>query len=85
MLEGIRPLVRLANPVDIPDDTVPPLLTFTDLGVLHARFVRNDDRTGIRYLKWLSKSYEGNLRRRRDATMTAASREQKSSTEASRP
>ena len=78
MLEGARPLVRLASPVDIPDDTVPPLLVFTDLEVLHARLVRNGDRASIRYLKWLSKSYEGNLRRRRDATMAAAPREPKS-------
>ncbi|KAH9837780.1 uncharacterized protein C8Q71DRAFT_808287 [Rhodofomes roseus] len=72
ILEGTRPLVRLTSSVDVPDDTVPPLLTFTDLEILHARLVRNGNQDGIGYVKWLCKSYEGYLRRRRDATMSSA-------------
>ncbi|KAH9922200.1 uncharacterized protein B0H18DRAFT_1018488 [Fomitopsis serialis] len=72
VLEGARPLVRLSSSVDIPDDTVPPLLTFTDLEVLHSRLVRSDDKASIRYVKWLCKTYEGYLRRRRDAAMFVA-------------
>ncbi|KZT64210.1 hypothetical protein DAEQUDRAFT_699112 [Daedalea quercina L-15889] len=77
VLEGAKPLVRLTSSVDISDDTVPPLLTFTDLEVLHARLVRIEDQMSIRYVKWLCKSYEGNLRRRRDATMSAGPQKQK--------
>ncbi|KAF8884462.1 hypothetical protein BD779DRAFT_1612106 [Infundibulicybe gibba] len=34
-LVGQRPLVRLTSSIEVPDDNVPPLLTFTDVEVLH--------------------------------------------------
>ncbi|KAI0944607.1 hypothetical protein AcW1_002276 [Taiwanofungus camphoratus] len=71
VLVGARPLVRLTSTVDIPDDCVPPLLTFSELEVLHIRLVALEDRAGIRYLKWVCKAYEGSLRRRRNASMRA--------------
>ncbi|OBZ74606.1 hypothetical protein A0H81_05466 [Grifola frondosa] len=57
--------------VEIPDDTVPPFLTFPELEILHHRLVAESDRAGIRFLKWVCMSYEGALRRRRDDTLHA--------------
>lgn len=57
--------------MDIPDDTVPPLLTFTELDVLHQRLVVANKADGIKYLKWVCKSYEGSLRMRREKTLHA--------------
>ncbi|KZT03252.1 uncharacterized protein LAESUDRAFT_762039 [Laetiporus sulphureus 93-53] len=72
-LEGAKPLVRLYHPTDVPDDNVPPLLTFTELELLKHRLVAAGDRSGIDYINWLCKSYEGSLRRRRDAMVSAKS------------
>ncbi|KAK7688680.1 hypothetical protein QCA50_008218 [Cerrena zonata] len=68
-LTANRPLVRLTTEVDIPDDTVPPLLTFTELDVLHQRLVVANKKDGIKYLKWVCKSYEGSLKMRREKTL----------------
>ncbi len=64
-----RPLVRTTTPVEIPDDTVPPLLTFGDVDVLHHRLVAMGRGKDIGYLKWVVKSYEGALRTRREKAM----------------
>ncbi|KAF9494640.1 hypothetical protein BDN71DRAFT_1563275 [Pleurotus eryngii] len=64
-----RPLVRATTPVEIPDDTVPPLLTFGDVDVLHHRLVALGRGKDIGYLKWVVKSYEGALRTRREKAM----------------
>ncbi len=71
VLEGTRPLVRLSSTLDIPDDTVPPLLTFPEVEVLHHRLVAKNRVDGIKYLKWVCKSYEGSLKMRRDRTIKA--------------
>lgn len=71
VLSGAKPLVRLTSTVNVPDDTVPPLLTFNELEVLHHRLLAVGDRVGLGYLKWLCKAYENFLRERRDATMRA--------------
>ncbi|KAH8079817.1 hypothetical protein BXZ70DRAFT_1012576 [Cristinia sonorae] len=71
VLAAARPLVRLTSAVDIPDDTVPPLLTFPELELLHHKLVAAKDSVGIKYLKWVCKSYEGALRVRRDGTLQA--------------
>ncbi|KAI0092334.1 hypothetical protein BDY19DRAFT_884752 [Irpex rosettiformis] len=68
-LVGGRPLVRLMNSAEVPDDTVPPLLTFTEIESLHHRLVVAGRVKDIKYLKWVCKSYEGALRARRDAAM----------------
>ncbi|KAI0684051.1 hypothetical protein BC835DRAFT_671397 [Cytidiella melzeri] len=68
-LLGARPLVRLISTVDVPDDTVPPLLTFTELEALHHRLVVTKRVADIKYLKWVCVSYEAALRARRDAAM----------------
>jgi hypothetical protein len=66
-----RPIVRLTSVPEIPDDYVPPLLTFQDLEILHHRLVALGRLEDIGYLKYVSKAYEGALRKRRDATMGA--------------
>jgi hypothetical protein len=70
-LEGSRPLIRLMSTVEVPDDTVPPLLTFTELEVLHHRLVAAKRTSDIKYLKWVCMSYSAALRARRDAVMHA--------------
>ncbi|KAI0339109.1 hypothetical protein BDW22DRAFT_1347966 [Trametopsis cervina] len=70
-LVGSRPLVRLINSTEIPDETVPPLLTFSELEVLHHRLVSAKRAEDIRYIKWLSRAYEGALKARRDSIMSA--------------
>ncbi|PCH43178.1 hypothetical protein WOLCODRAFT_153238 [Wolfiporia cocos MD-104 SS10] len=71
VLVGPKPLIRLMSDIDVPDDAVPPLLTFTDIDILHRRLVALEDGVGISYLKWLCSAYEGSLRRRRQATVGA--------------
>ncbi|KAJ3564336.1 hypothetical protein NP233_g8356 [Leucocoprinus birnbaumii] len=61
-----RPLVRMTSRVDIPDDSVPPFLTFYDLEYLHHKLVQTGRKQEMAYLKWVSKSYEWMLRVRRD-------------------
>ena len=84
-LVGARPLVRLMSPVEVPDDTVPPLLTFTELESLHHRLVVAGREKDIRYLKWVCKAYEGALRVRRDAVMRAQTAQDEAESESARP
>lgn len=71
VLQGPRPLVRMISTTEVPDDTVPPLLTFSDVEILHHRLVAANRRDAIGYLKYISKAYEGALRIRRNSTMRA--------------
>ncbi|KAI0354292.1 hypothetical protein OH77DRAFT_1405482 [Trametes cingulata] len=71
MLQAPRPLVRLLTPVEVPDDTVPPLLSFPEVEILHHRLVAVGDTENIRYLKWVCMSYAGALKRRKEATLRA--------------
>ena len=71
VLQGQRPLVRMTSTVELPDDTVPPLLTFSDVEILHHRLVAAGRMDAVGYLKWLCKAYEGALRARRNLTMRA--------------
>lgn len=67
-LVGARPLVRLTSNADVPDDNVPPFLTFADIEVLHHRLVASERQSAweqIGYIKWLCKAYEWALRVRR--------------------
>lgn len=70
-LFGGRPLVRMSAPSEVPDDTVPPVLTFTDLEILHNRLVTAGPSFSmdVSYLTFLCKAYEGALRTRRDRTL----------------
>ncbi|KAL0952457.1 hypothetical protein HGRIS_006725 [Hohenbuehelia grisea] len=70
-LKDSRPLVRLTSSVEIPDDTVPPLLTFDDLEILHHRLVAAGRELEVGKLKYMSKAYEFALRARRDAALHA--------------
>ncbi|KAF5327957.1 hypothetical protein D9758_016780 [Tetrapyrgos nigripes] len=71
-LVGAHPLVRLSTPIDIPDDSVPPLMTFRDLGVVHHRLVVKGDRPkDVAYITYVCKAYEWALRVRRDERMRA--------------
>ena len=71
ILQGARPLVRMVSTVELPDDTVPPLLTFADVEILHHRLVVAARKDAIGYLKYICKAYEGALRLRRDLAMHA--------------
>ncbi|KAF9054155.1 hypothetical protein BJ165DRAFT_1436534 [Panaeolus papilionaceus] len=68
-LAAARPLVRFIPPSEVPDDHVPPLVTFRDMEVLHHRLIDEERPQDIKYLTWLCKSYEWALRGRRDAAM----------------
>jgi hypothetical protein len=63
------PLVRLTTPLDVQDESVPPLLVFADVEALHHRLVAAGNLPGIAYVKWVCKAYEGALRRRREAAL----------------
>ncbi|TFK36519.1 hypothetical protein BDQ12DRAFT_686552 [Crucibulum laeve] len=69
-LTGARPLVRMTS-TEVPDDKVPPLLTFPDLEVLHHRLVVYEKTKDIGYIKWLTSTYEWVLRMRRNEAMKA--------------
>ncbi|TCD68570.1 hypothetical protein EIP91_010495 [Steccherinum ochraceum] len=69
ILTGARPLVRFTSAVDVPDDTVPPFLTFQEVEVLHHKLIAAKNAEGIKYLTWVCKSYEGALRKRREKTL----------------
>ena len=69
-----HPLVRVFGPAEIPDDFVPPLLSFAELEVLHHRLVYQDRLQDVKYLKWLCKSYEGALSKRREKALAAPSK-----------
>ncbi len=56
----------MTTTVDVPDDGVPPLLTFNDLEVLHHRLVAYEMHKEVGYVKWVAKAYEWMLRVRRD-------------------
>jgi hypothetical protein len=66
-----RPLVRLTTALDVQDDEVPPLLMFADVEVLHHRLVAASDLRSLAYVKWVCKSYEGALRKRREEALKA--------------
>lgn len=70
-LAGSRPLIRMTSAAEVPDDNVPPLLTFRDLEVLHHRLIDEERTKDIRYVTWLCKAYEWALRVRRDETIKA--------------
>lgn len=66
VLTAPRPLVRMTTTTDVPDDGVPPLLTFNDLEVLHHRLVAFEMHKEVGYVKWVANAYEWMLRVRRD-------------------
>jgi hypothetical protein len=61
----------MTSAAEVPDDGVPPLLTFTDLELLHHRLVAFGRLEEIGYLKWVAKAYEWTLRVRRDESFRA--------------
>ncbi|KAI0773635.1 hypothetical protein C8Q74DRAFT_1331062 [Fomes fomentarius] len=73
VLQAPRPLVRLMSPTEVPDNTVPPMLSFPELEVLHHRLLAKGDRDGIGYLKYVCMTYAGALKRRKEATLQAKS------------
>ena len=64
-----KPIVRLTSGSDVADDRVPPLLTFTDVAILHRRLVLDGRRRDIDYLKYVCVSYECGLRERRERAL----------------
>jgi hypothetical protein len=66
-----RPLVRLTSAIGPPDERVPPLLSFADVELLHARLVEQGRGKEVGFLKWVCKAYEGALRTRREAVLGA--------------
>lgn len=69
VLVAPRPIVRMMSPTEVPDDTVPPLLTFPDLEMLHHKLVAIGDLESIGYIKYVCMSYQGALKRRKQATL----------------
>ncbi|KAF8901074.1 hypothetical protein CPB84DRAFT_1778412 [Gymnopilus junonius] len=70
-LVGQRPLVRMTSVTEVPDDHVPPLMTFRDVEVLHHRLIGEGRTKDIGYITWLCKAYEWALRVRRDQAVKA--------------
>jgi hypothetical protein len=71
VLVGERPLVHMFSSVEVPDDTVPPLLVFDDVELLYHRLAAAGKRKEIGYLTFVCKAYEGALRARKNDTMRA--------------
>ncbi|TBU57213.1 hypothetical protein BD310DRAFT_822029 [Dichomitus squalens] len=71
LLTAPRPVVRMLSSTEVPDDTVPPSLSFFELEVLHHRLVAVGDRESIGYIKYVCMSYQGALKRRKDAALRA--------------
>jgi len=73
-----RPLVRLTSPADEVStrsglaDTTPPLLSFSDLELLHHRLVCEGlkRRKDIAYLKWVCSAYKGALKKRWESAVS---------------
>lgn len=61
----------MTSAAEVPDDHVPPLLTFKDVEVLHHRLIDEYRTEDIKYVTWLCKAYEWALRVRRDETIKA--------------
>lgn len=74
-LTAPQPLVRLTTNSQIPDNTIPPFLTFGDMEVLHHRLKtgssigpaedRKQREKDMRFLTWVCRSYGGALQRRK--------------------
>ena len=71
LLDAPRPLVRMTSTTEVPDDHVPPFLTFADVEIVHHRLVALGMYKEIGYLKWLCKAYEWALRVRKDQAARA--------------
>ncbi len=57
--------IRMSSIGSTPEADVPPHLLWKDLDVLHQRLVTKEDRKGVARVKWIAKSYEGALLKRR--------------------
>ncbi|KAG8989172.1 hypothetical protein FRB93_003733 [Tulasnella sp. JGI-2019a] len=82
-LEAARqPLVRLTTNSLIPDNMIPPFLTFEDVEILHHRLVvestsgpleeRKERVKDVKHLTWLCRSYGGALQKRRNWVVQGA-------------
>ena len=71
-----RPTIRLTTPHEIPDDTVPPILRFRDVEILHQRLVLAEATQTINRLTWMLKNYDGALRTRMKSTITTPAPDQ---------
>ena len=61
----------MTSAAEVPDDNVPPLLTFRDLELLHHRLIDVGRQKDIKFVTWICKAYEWALRIRRDETIKA--------------
>ena len=61
----------MTSETEVPDDHIPPLMSFRDISVLHHRLMDEDRTEDIKYVTWLCKAYEWALRVRRDAALKA--------------
>lgn len=55
----------MTDPGSTPESNIPPHLLWSDVDVLHQRLVREGKKTEVGWLKWVCKSYEVALRKRR--------------------
>ena len=60
---------------DVPDDNVPPLITFRDVELLHHRRVDKERVKDVKYTTCVCKAYEWALRLRRDEAIKAKPRD----------
>jgi hypothetical protein len=56
----------MTGTTEVPDDSVPPLLMFSDLELLHSRLAFIGMERAVKYVNWVAKTYEWMLRVRRD-------------------
>lgn len=61
----------MTSAAEVPDDYVPPLVTFRDVEILHHRLIDDARKKDIGYVTWLCKAYEWALRVRRDEAVKA--------------
>ncbi|KAG8835931.1 hypothetical protein FRC17_000016 [Serendipita sp. 399] len=64
-LSGERTLIKVVERATIDDDTVPPVLVFTDVRSLHQALVQAQRAKDIDYLTYLLHAYAGHVRDRR--------------------
>lgn len=64
-LAGPRTLIKMSQRSLVDDDSVPPILVFTDVATLHNSLVRKERVDDVGYLTWLLHTYAGGVRDRR--------------------
>jgi hypothetical protein len=72
-LDGPHSLVKATQRGLLEDDSVPPVLTFSDVALLHQALSRSRRLTDISYLTYMSHAYAGAVRDRRRMNLATKS------------